>query len=83
VPAEPESRLSNEAAETPIEALDLTVRVYNALKRTGVSTVRDVLDLLDKGENAMLAIRNFGDKSLAELKAKLIEKGFLDEEEAE
>jgi DNA-directed RNA polymerase alpha subunit len=31
----------------------------------------------------MLAIRNFGDKSLAELKAKLIEKGFLDEEEAE
>ena len=79
-PAEPENRISNEAAETPIEALDLTVRVYNALKRTGVSTVRDVLDLLDKGENAMLAIRNFGDKSLAELKDKLIEKGFLDEE---
>jgi DNA-directed RNA polymerase subunit alpha len=83
VPVEQESPRSNEAAETPIEALDLTVRVYNALKRTGVSTVRDVLDLLDKGENAMLAIRNFGDKSLAELKAKLIEKGFLDEEEAE
>jgi len=50
--------------------LDLTVRVYNALKRTGVSNVRDVLDLLDKGEGAMLSIRNFGDKSLAELKAK-------------
>ena len=79
-PAEPENRISNEAAETPIEALDLTVRVYNALKRTGISTMRDVLDLLDKGENAMLAIRNFGDKSLAELKDKLIEKGFLDEE---
>lgn len=82
-PMEPENRLSNEAAETPIEALDLTVRVYNALKCTGVSNVRDVLDLLDKGESAMLAIRNFGDKSLAELKAKMIEKGFLDEEEAE
>jgi DNA-directed RNA polymerase subunit alpha len=79
-PVEPENRLSNEAAETPIEALDLTVRVYNALKRTGVSNVRDVLDLLDKGENAMLSIRNFGDKSLAELKAKMIEKGFIKEE---
>jgi len=77
---EPENRISNEAAETPIEALDLTVRVYNALKRTGVSNVRDVLDLLDKGEGAMLSIRNFGDKSLAELKAKMIEKGFIKEE---
>jgi DNA-directed RNA polymerase subunit alpha len=72
-----------EAAETQIEALDLTVRVYNALKRNGVSTVRDVREMLAKGENHMLSIRNFGDKSLVELKAKMIEKGFLKDEKAE
>jgi DNA-directed RNA polymerase subunit alpha len=81
---EPEtSGISSEARETQIEALDLTVRVFNSLKRTGVTTVGDVLELLDKGENAMLAIRNFGDKSLTELRAKMIEKGFLEEKEVE
>jgi len=72
-----------EAAETNIEALDLTVRVYNALKRTGVSTVRDVREMLAKGENHMLSIRNFGEKSLVELRAKMIEKGYLKDEKAE
>ena len=81
---EPEtSGISSEARETQIEALDLTVRVFNSLKRTGVTTVGDVLELLDKGENAMLSIRNFGDKSLTELRAKMIEKGFLEEKEVE
>jgi DNA-directed RNA polymerase subunit alpha len=65
----------------PIENLDLTVRVFNSLKRTGITTVGDVLELLDKGEEAILSIRNFGEKSLAELKEKLSEKGFLEEEE--
>ena len=77
------SGISSEARETQIEALDLTVRVFNSLKRTGVTTVGDVLELLDKGENAMLSIRNFGDKSLTELRAKMIEKGFLEEKEVE
>jgi DNA-directed RNA polymerase subunit alpha len=79
--AEPVSTVNSEAAEMPIENLDLTVRVFNSLKRTGITTVGDVLDLLDKGEEAILSIRNFGDKSLAELKEKMAEKGFLDEEE--
>ncbi|MDD4578708.1 MAG: DNA-directed RNA polymerase subunit alpha C-terminal domain-containing protein, partial [Anaerolineaceae bacterium] len=34
-------------------------------------------------ESAMLSIRNFGEKSLSELKAKMIEKGYLKEEEVE
>ncbi|MEL7645889.1 MAG: DNA-directed RNA polymerase subunit alpha [Anaerolineaceae bacterium] len=72
-----------EAADTLIESLDLTVRVYNALKRTGVSTVRDVREMLAKGENNMLSIRNFGEKSLVELRAKMIEKGYLKDEKAE
>ena len=81
--AEPQPAVNSEAAEMPIENLDLTVRVFNSLKRTGITSVADVLDLLDKGEEAILAIRNFGDKSLVELKEKLAEKGFLDEEEEE
>ncbi|HEY9122049.1 MAG TPA: DNA-directed RNA polymerase subunit alpha [Brevefilum sp.] len=81
--AEPQPVVNNEAAEMPIENLDLTVRVFNSLKRTGITTVADVLDLLDKGEEAILAIRNFGEKSLVELTEKLVEKGFLNEEEEE
>lgn len=80
---EVENHISSEAAETPIEGLDLSVRVFNSLKRTGVSSIGDVIELLDKGEGAMLSIRNFGEKSLTELKAKMIEKGFLQDEEAE
>ena len=81
--AEPVGTINSEAAEMPIENLDLTVRVFNSLKRTGITTVGDVLELLDKGEDAILSIRNFGEKSLTELKEKMIEKGFLEEEEEE
>ncbi len=75
--------ISRDILETPIEALDLGVRVFNSLKRTGITTVGNVMELFDKGEGAMLSIRNFGDKSLSELKAKMIEKGYWDEEESE
>jgi len=71
------SRLSSELAETPVEALDLSVRVFNSLKRTGITTVGDVLDLLEKGDQAVMSIRNFGEKSLDELRQKMYEKGFL------
>jgi len=75
------SQLENEAADTPIESLDLSVRVFNSLKRTGITTVGDVIDLLDKGEEAVMSIRNFGEKSLHELQDKMKEKGFLKEKE--
>jgi DNA-directed RNA polymerase subunit alpha len=39
--------------------------------------VGEVLELLNKGEDAVLSIRNFGEKSLDELREKLREKGFL------
>ena len=71
------THVTNETAETPIENLDLSVRVFNSLKRTGVTTVGDVLDLLDKGDDAVKSIRNFGEKSLDELRDKLQEKGYL------
>ncbi len=74
------SRLTSEVAETPVEALDLSVRVFNSLKRTGITTVGDVLDLLEKGEQAVMSIRNFGEKSLDELRDKMREKGYLKDE---
>jgi len=69
--------------EKPIEELDLSVRVFNSLKRTGITTIGDVLDMLDRGPDAMLAIRNFGEKSLDELVEKLKEKGYLRDENAD
>ncbi|HUN22265.1 MAG TPA: DNA-directed RNA polymerase subunit alpha [Anaerolineales bacterium] len=74
---EPEANLPSEIYDAPIETLDLSVRVFNSLKRTGIVTVGEVLDQLTRGADVMLAIRNFGEKSLDELKAKLIEKGYL------
>jgi len=74
------SRLTSEAAETPIENLDLSVRVFNSLKRTGITTVGDVLELLEKGDEAVMSIRNFGEKSLDELRQKMREKGYLHDE---
>jgi DNA-directed RNA polymerase subunit alpha len=78
------SRLTSEMIETPIENLDLSVRVFNSLKRTGITTVGEVLELLEKGDEAVMSIRNFGEKSLEELRQKMREKGYIrDENEVE
>ena len=56
----------------PIEDLDLTVRSYNCLKREGIHTVGE---LLSRSEADLLDIRNFGSKSIDEVKAKLHSMG--------
>lgn len=56
----------------PIEELTLTVRSYNCLKREGIHTVGE---LVARSEADLLDIRNFGQKSIDEVKAKLIEMG--------
>jgi len=60
---------------TPIEDLQLSVRAYNCLKRSGLMTVGQVLE---KSEDELLALRNFGRKSYDELRDKLIELGYVD-----
>jgi len=72
-----DSRLSSEVYDTPIENLDLSVRVFNSLKRAGITTVGEVIELLDKGQDAVMSIRNFGDKSLDELVEKMQDKGYM------
>ena len=79
----PASKLTSEVIETPIENLDLSVRVFNSLKRAGITTVGEVLELLEKGDEAIMSIRNFGEKSLEELIEKMTEKGYLEDEEEE
>jgi DNA-directed RNA polymerase subunit alpha len=68
-----------QAYAVPIEDLGLGVRVYNALKRTGISNVGEVLEMISRGRDAMLSIRNFGEKSLDELVEQLQIKGFWTE----
>jgi DNA-directed RNA polymerase subunit alpha len=64
--------------DTPIEELDLSVRAFNCLKANEIQTVGQ---LLQKREEELLALRNFGRKSLDEIKEKLVEKGFIKPEE--
>jgi DNA-directed RNA polymerase subunit alpha len=60
---------------TPIEDLALSVRAYNCLKRSGLMTVGQVLE---KTEDELLALRNFGRKSYDELRDRLIELEYVD-----
>ncbi len=60
---------------TPIEDLQLSVRAYNCLKRSGLMTVGQVLE---KSEDELLGLRNFGRKSYDELRERLIELGYID-----
>jgi DNA-directed RNA polymerase subunit alpha len=71
--------LPSEVYEIPIEQLDLSVRVFNSLRRTGITSVGEVLEMLALGDDTLLTIRNFGQKSLNELKAQLRERGFMEE----
>ena len=61
--------------ETPIEELELSVRAYNCLKRAGITKVGEILERMAGGEDEILAIRNFGKKSLAELEERMQAKG--------
>ncbi len=70
-PAPVEAGLSPELA-MPIEDLDLTVRSYNCLKREGINTVSELIGL---SEDQLMNIRNFGSKSVDEVRDKLTSMG--------
>ncbi len=58
--------------DVPVETLNLSVRSFNCLKRAGISKVSELLDLT---EDEIMKMRNFGKKSLDEIKQVLIERG--------
>lgn len=70
-----------EVSDKPIEDLELSVRVYNSLKRTGISTIGDLLEMMEKSGGNLMSLRNFGEKSMTELKEKLRARGLLPQEE--
>ena len=76
--ADAEKSPQNRLMDTPIEELDLSVRAFNCLKANEIQTVGQ---LLQKREEELLALRNFGRKSLDEIKEKLVEKGFIKPDE--
>ncbi len=78
VEAAPESEIPSRVYDTPIEELELSVRAYNCLKRAGITKVGEILERLKKGTDEILAIRNFGQKSLDELMERLQAKGYLE-----
>ncbi len=63
---------ANKMASMPIEELDLSVRPYNCLKRAGINTLGD---LLQRTEEEVVNVKNFGRKSLDEVKEKLAALG--------
>ena len=60
--------IPDEQYNTPLEQLDLSVRTINALRRSGITTVGE---LITRGEKELLNIRNFGQKSKQELDERL------------
>ena len=74
-PVEPDSELSsaaNEHLDKSVEELELSVRSYNCLKNANIRTIRE---LVQKTEAEMLRTKNFGRKSLNEIKEILQQMG--------
>jgi DNA-directed RNA polymerase subunit alpha len=77
---EGEAGLPSQVYEMPLDQLQLSTRVFNALRRAGVKNVGEVMEMLDEGgEDALLAVRNVGAKSLDEIKEALEEADLLGE----
>jgi DNA-directed RNA polymerase subunit alpha len=66
--------------DTPIEELDLSTRTYNCLKRADITKVGQVLQMDQK---ALLSVRNLGQKSMEEIRDKLVERGYIPEVDEE
>src|SRR3977135_1710607 len=61
-----------EHLDRSVEELELSVRSYNCLKNDNIQTIRE---LVQKSENEMLKTKNFGRKSLNEIKDILVKMG--------
>jgi DNA-directed RNA polymerase subunit alpha len=67
-----EEVVTGEGLDIRIEELDLTVRSFNCLKREGINTLAQLVNLT---EHQLMNIRNFGQKSVDEVLEKLVERG--------
>lgn len=67
----PEEERTEQTLDEPIEELDLSVRSYNCLKRQGINTLQE---LVACNEKDLMSVKNFGAKSIQEVKDKLSER---------
>lgn len=67
----------NPNVDVPIDTLGLPKRMLSSLKRSGTETVRDILIWLDYRPDSILAVRNFGEKSLDTLIEALRAKNYI------
>ena len=65
---------SKRACETSIDEIEFSVRSSNALKRTGLMTVGDVIDAI--ADERLLQVRNLGRKSYNEIKTRILKFGY-------
>lgn len=70
--------LPSRLADTPIEDLDLSVRALNCLKANDITRVGQLVAMK---QEELLTLRNFGQKSLDEIREKLVQRGFVTTEE--
>jgi DNA-directed RNA polymerase alpha subunit len=71
-PAEREAQLKKQRLETPVAEMQLPVRVINTLEENGVILA---CDLIKETYESMMKMKNFGDKTMSEVKAALAALG--------
>jgi large subunit ribosomal protein L31 len=69
---------SHSPVSLSIDEIPLNTRASNALKAEGLETVGDVLDRLEQGEDALLAITGVGQKALIDIKKYLRANNLLE-----
>jgi len=69
---------SSTATNLSIEAMGLGARAEKALQDAEATIVQDILDLLEKGEDALLAIPGIGQKALIDIKRFLRAEGLIE-----
>ncbi len=65
---------SKKACDTSIDELDFSVRANNSMKRVGVFTIGEVIDLISN--DGLLRIRNLGKKTQNEIKTRILAFGY-------
>ena len=73
--------INNQIGKISIEDMDLSVRSFNALKRSGISTVNDLVDCISTQN--LSHVRNLGKKSINEVKTKLLKLAYENSSEDE
>ncbi len=63
--------ISTRAMDTDIMELNLSVRALNGLKRRGISTIRNLVDIIENGE--LVCVRNLGRISISEIKTSILD----------